>query len=124
MDKLIAHTLKEGLIPPVVMEFPGITASGGYSSSASESSSFKYGYFDETVNSVEMVLGNGEVVRASREDHPGLFKGAASALGTSGITILVELRLLSAKQFVHTLYHHTNNVKDTIDKLKGRDYEP
>jgi len=29
MDRLIEETLKYGLIPPVVMEFPGITAGGG-----------------------------------------------------------------------------------------------
>jgi FAD/FMN-containing dehydrogenase len=58
MDKLVEATLEYGLIPPVVMEFPGITVGGGYAGSAGESSSFKYGYFDQTVNSVEIVLAN------------------------------------------------------------------
>ena len=31
MDMLVNVTLQHGLIPPVVMEFPGITAGGGYS---------------------------------------------------------------------------------------------
>ena len=30
MDRLVEATLKHGLVPPVVMEFPGITAGGGY----------------------------------------------------------------------------------------------
>jgi Delta24-sterol reductase len=30
MDKLVEETLKYGLVPPVVMEFPGITVGGGY----------------------------------------------------------------------------------------------
>lgn len=34
MDKLVAATLPHGLIPPVVMEFPGITAGGGYAGTA------------------------------------------------------------------------------------------
>jgi len=66
MDRLIEATLAHGLMPPVVMEFPGITAGGGFSGSAGESSSFKYGYFDQTVNWVEIVLGSGEIVRASK----------------------------------------------------------
>lgn len=66
MDRLIEATLAHGLMPPVVMEFPGITAGGGFSGSAGESSSFKYGYFDQTVNWVEIVLANGEIVRASK----------------------------------------------------------
>jgi Delta24-sterol reductase len=72
MDKLVEATLEHGLIPPVVMEFPGITVGGGYAGSAGESSSFKYGYFNQTVNSVEMVLANGEIVTASRTESPDL----------------------------------------------------
>lgn len=66
MDRLIEATLAHGLIPPVVMEFPGITAGGGFFGSAGGSSSFEYGYFDQTVNWVEIVLANGEIVRASK----------------------------------------------------------
>ena len=94
MDKLVKATLHHGLIPPVVMEFPGITVGGGYSGSAGESSSFKYGYFDQTVNSVEMVLGDEEVVNASKTERPELFKGAAGALRTLGIVTQIELQLV------------------------------
>ena len=30
MDKLVGATLKHGLLPPIVMEFPGITVGGQY----------------------------------------------------------------------------------------------
>lgn len=59
MDRLAETSLKYGLIPPVVMEFPGITAGGGYAGTSGESSSFKHGFFDRTVNFIEMVLANG-----------------------------------------------------------------
>ncbi|KAH8802443.1 hypothetical protein F5884DRAFT_846635 [Xylogone sp. PMI_703] len=114
MDRLVEATLEHGLIPPVVMEFPGITVGGGYAGSAGESSSFKYGYFDQTVNSVEMVLANGEIVTASKNERPDLFKAAAGALGTLGITTLIELQLLPAKKFVKTTYHRKNSIHDTI----------
>jgi hypothetical protein len=35
MDALITMTLKYGLLPPLVMEFPGITAGGAFRASAS-----------------------------------------------------------------------------------------
>ncbi|KAI1169645.1 FAD-binding domain-containing protein [Nemania sp. FL0916] len=117
MDKLIAATLQHGLIPPVVMEFPGITVGGGYNGSAGESSSFKHGYFDETVRSVEMILGNGDIVTASKTENPDLFRGAAGALGTLGITTLLELNLIPAKRFVHTFYRRTASIKETIDLI-------
>jgi len=46
MDKLVEATLQYGLIPPVVMEFPGITAGGGFAGTSGESSSFRHGFFD------------------------------------------------------------------------------
>jgi Delta24-sterol reductase len=124
MDKLVAATLEYGLIPPVVMEFPGITVGGGYAGSAGESSSFRYGYFDQTVNSVEMVLANGDIVQASRTERPELFKAAAGALGTLGITTLLELQLLPAKKFVKTTYHRTNNIHDTIQAIRQETESP
>ncbi|TEY38114.1 hypothetical protein BOTCAL_0497g00040 [Botryotinia calthae] len=118
MDRLIEATLKHGLIPPVVMEFPGITVGGGYAGSAGESSSFKYGYFDQTINSVEMILANGEVVTASRSQNVDLFKGAAGAMGTLGIATLIELQLIPAKRFVQLTYERKSSVKETIKGVK------
>ncbi|OKL63837.1 hypothetical protein UA08_00771 [Talaromyces atroroseus] len=117
MDKLVEATLEYGLIPPVVMEFPGITVGGGYAGSAGERSSFRYGYSDQTVNSVEMVLAIG-IVTASRNERPELFKAAGGALGTLGITTLLELQLLPAKKFVKTTYYRSNNVHDTIKVIR------
>ncbi len=51
MDSLVEATLQHGLIPPVVMEFPGITVGGGFAGTSGESSSFRYRSFDRsTVN--------------------------------------------------------------------------
>lgn len=41
MDSLVEATLLYGLVPPVVMEFPGITAGGGFAGTGGESSSCK-----------------------------------------------------------------------------------
>ncbi|KAF4122124.1 FAD/FMN-containing dehydrogenase [Geosmithia morbida] len=124
MDKLVEQTLPHGLVPPVVMEFPGITAGGGYAGTAGESSSFRHGFFDDTIRSVEMVLGNGEVVRASREERADLFKGAAGAVGTLGTTTLIELNLIKAKRYVHTRYHRVNSVSEAVARLKKETADP
>ncbi|EME40739.1 hypothetical protein DOTSEDRAFT_90871 [Dothistroma septosporum NZE10] len=118
MDRLVEETLKYGLVPPVVMEFPGITVGGGYAGTAGESSSFKYGFFNETLNKVEMVLANGEKVSASEEQNPDLFHGAAGAVGTLGVTTVVELRLKKATKFVEATYHPVTSMRDAITKLQ------
>ena len=118
MDKLVDCTLKYGLVPPVVMEFPGITVGGGYSGTSGESSSFRHGFFDQTIESVEMVLGNGEVVRASESEREDLFRGAAGALGTLGVTTAVELRLKEAKGWVETKYTRVGGMEEAVKVLK------
>ncbi|KAI1768544.1 FAD-binding domain-containing protein [Hypoxylon sp. FL1150] len=132
MDRLVEHTLKDGLVPPVVMEFPGITVGGGYAGTAGESSSFRHGYFDENVASVEMVLPSGEVVLVRPEEgseYADLFRGAAGALGTLGVATLLELRLVKAKRFVRTTYRRTSSIAEAVKIIreecaeeKGNDY--
>jgi len=126
MDRLAETTLKYGLIPPVVMEFPGITVGGGYAGTSGESSSFKYGFFDRTINYVEMILADGEIVTASRTERADLFHGAAGACGSLGITTLVELQLIEAKKYVETTYHPVASMPAAVGRIqqftKAEDY--
>ncbi|KAH7030471.1 hypothetical protein B0J12DRAFT_583389 [Macrophomina phaseolina] len=118
MDRLVEETMKYGLVPPVVMEFPGITVGGGYAGTSGESSSFKHGFFDRTINWVEMILASGEVVKASRLERADLFHGAAGAAGSLGTTTLVELRLKDARKFVETTYHPVSSIAEAIAKCR------
>ncbi|KAI9847966.1 MAG: hypothetical protein M1837_001483 [Sclerophora amabilis] len=124
MDRLVEATMKYGLVPPVVMEFPGITVGGGFAGTSGESSSFKHGFFDRTLNYVEMVLANGDVVIASEKERPDLFHGAAGAVGTVGVTTLVELRLKEAKTYVETTYHPIATTAEAILKIEQLTADP
>lgn len=124
MDRLVEATLPHGLVPPIVMEFPGITAGGGFAGTAGESSSFRHGFFDETINNVEMVLGNGDVVKASREERADLFRGAAGAVGTLGVTTLMELKLIEARKYVRTTYHRTSSIAEAVARVRAETEDP
>ena len=118
MDQLVEATLPHGLIPPVVMEFPGITVGGGFAGTAGESSSFKYGFFDRTTNWIEIVLANGEVVKASEDERTDIFHGAAGSFGTLGVLTLLEIRLTQAKKYVELTYHPVKSVADSVQKAQ------
>ena len=118
MDRLVETKMKYGLIPPVVMEFPGITVGGGYSGTSGESSSFRHGFFDRTINYVEMVLANGEIIMASRTERSDLFHGAAGACGSLGITTMVELQLIDAKKYVETTFHPVTSMPAAVEKIQ------
>ena len=118
MDRLVEATIPHGLIPPVVPEFPGITVGGSYAGTAGESSSFKHGFFDRTINKVEMVLADGTIVEASEKEREDLFRGSAGAVGSLGVTTAVELKLMRAKKWVETTYHPIRSVSEAVRKVK------
>ncbi|KAN0116940.1 FAD-binding domain containing protein [Hyaloscypha variabilis] len=119
MDLLVQTTLKHGIIPPVVPEFPGITVGGAFSGTAGESSSFKYGYFDRIVNSIEIILANGEITTASQTGkRKDLFNGTAGAFGTLGVLTLLEIQLIPAKRYVALTYIPVEDTKDAITTLR------
>lgn len=124
MDALVEATLKHGLIPPVVMEFPGITVGGGFAGTAGESSSFRYGFFDRTINWIEMVVPNGEVVRASPTERTDLFYGAASSFGTLGVTTLLEVQLIEAKAYVALTYHSVSSISEAQKEIEKATNDP
>lgn len=121
MDSLVQATLRHGLIPAVVPEFPAITVGGAYAGTAGESSSFKWGFFDRLVRKVEVVLADGRVVEASSEDggrEKELFERIASTMGTIGVVTAVEVKLERAKRFVKTRFVKVGGMEEATRMIK------
>lgn len=123
MDQLVRETMKRGLIPPVVMEFPGITVGGGIQGGAGESSSYKEGLFHEICLSYEMVLGNGELMTVSREEHPDLFWGTACSYGTLGVITLAKVKLVPATKYVQLTYTRVRSLQESIERVRAVSHE-
>lgn len=111
MDQLVEATLKYGLVPPVVPEFPGITVAGAFSGTAGESSSFKHGFFDACVNCIEIILGNGTKRHASPTEASDLFYSAAGAFGTLGVITGLELQLKPTSQNIEVISFGRSSLK-------------
>ncbi|KAL5114479.1 hypothetical protein ACEQ8H_007622 [Pleosporales sp. CAS-2024a] len=118
MDALVRETIKAGLLPPVVMEFPGITVGGGFVGTAGESSSFKHGFFDRSVLSAEVVLADGTLVTSSATENPDLFEGLRGSFGTLGVLTMVEMQLLPLQSKVEVRYIPTVDAKDIMAELQ------
>lgn len=118
MDALVAATTAEGFLPPVVMEFPGITVGGGFVGTAGESSSFKYGFFDRTVVRAEVVLADGTLVNCSASENTELFEGLRGSFGTLGVLTLVEVMLVPLKSWVEITYRPTTSSAQAMETLQ------
>jgi delta24-sterol reductase len=123
MDALVRETIKAGFLPPVVMEFPGITVGGGFVGTAGESSSFKHGFFDRTVLSAQVVLADGTLVTASTSENTELFEGLRGSFGTLGVLTLVEMQLVPLKSMVEVTYHPTSSLEDASNKMQQQTAE-
>lgn len=118
MEQLVDLTMQSGLMPQVTMDFPGLTCGGGFAGNGRASNSFKYGNFERTVTSIEIVLGNGKRVTASCTENTDLFEGAAGTLGTLGVITLLEVRLVKAKKFVQLTYLPVKSVSEAVQELE------
>jgi len=117
MDLLLKETLKEGLIPQVVMEFPGITVAGGIQGGAGESSSFKYGIFNSIANWYEIILADGSVTKASKDENPDLFWGCAGSYGTLGVISAIEINLIPSRKYVELEYIPVNSYEQSVSLI-------
>jgi FAD/FMN-containing dehydrogenase len=64
-EALVDETLKFGLLPAVVPQLKTITVGGAVSGLGIESSSFKFGLVHETVEKMEILLGDGRLLTCS-----------------------------------------------------------
>lgn len=116
LDKLVEATMAHNMIPPVVPEFPGITVGGAAVGTAGESSSFKHGFVDATIDRFQIVLADGTIAFASKEENPELFGGIPSSFGTLGVITLIEMRLVAAKKYVSLTYHPVTSFPEVISR--------
>ncbi|KPI38712.1 Delta(24)-sterol [Cyphellophora attinorum] len=118
MDELVAAAQKEGFLPQVVPELMGITAGGAFSGTAGESSSYIHGLFEETVAEIEIIVGDGTILKASANENAELWEGACSSMGTLGIITLLEVKLVPAKKYVQLDLRRANGIVDAMAKME------
>jgi delta24-sterol reductase len=118
MDRLVDAALVYGLVPPVIPEFPSITAGGAVQGGAAESSSFKYGGFHDACSEYEIILGDGTKVTASAEENTDLFYGITSSYGSIGIITRLKLHLIPATKKIRVKYHRVSSYSQAVEIIK------
>jgi delta24-sterol reductase len=71
-----------------------------------------------------MILGSGEVVWASAEEHRDLFFTAAGSCGSLGVITLLEMELIEARTHVELQYIAVGSVEDAVQQLRKYQIEP
>ncbi|KAG8531289.1 uncharacterized protein KY384_004001 [Bacidia gigantensis] len=116
LGALLDGSLEYSLMPPVMPELPDMSIGGAYSGQAGQSSCFKWGIFDQTVQAIEMILADGSIRTSSRSREPELLEHAAGAFGTLGIVTKLVVTLVPAPKFVELTYHTISSMQDASTK--------
>lgn len=117
-ETLVDAALEHGCLPAVVPELKSITVGGGFTGVAIESSSFIYGLVHETITEADILLANGEVVTATRDNqYQDLFFGFPNTYGSLGYALRIKMKLIKAKPYVKLTHLHFKDANTYFSEL-------
>jgi FAD/FMN-containing dehydrogenase len=99
-ESLVAATLARGLMPLVVPQLKTITLGGAVTGLGIESSSFRSGLPHESVQEMDILVGSGELITASRGQNSDLFYGFPNSYGSLGYAVRLRIELEEVHPFV------------------------
>jgi FAD/FMN-containing dehydrogenase len=101
-EDLCDATLGHRLMPLVVPQLKTITLGGAVTGLGIESTSLRNGLPHESVTEMEILTGDGRVVRATGDnEHADLFRGFPNSYGTLGYALSLTIDLEPVQPFVH-----------------------
>ncbi len=104
--------LERDCMPLVVPQLKSITIGGAVSGIGIESSSFRYGLPHESVQSLDILLSDGEVITCTADnEHADLFFGIPNSYGTLGYILKLTAETRPVKPFVE-LRHSRHSTAD------------
>lgn len=117
-EDLVRETLRFQLMPAVVPQLKSITVGGAIAGIGIESSSFRYGFVHETVQDLDILLSDGRVVVASRDnEHRDLFLGFPNSYGTLGYALRATITLIPVQRFVKLTHRRYTTFPAYFDAL-------
>jgi len=117
-EDLVAATLPCGLSPLVVPQLKTITLGGAVSGLGIESASFRNGLPHESVLEMDILTGAGELLTASRNQHPDLFRSFPNSYGTLGYSTRLRIELEPVAPFVALRHVRFRSVPEMIAAME------
>jgi FAD/FMN-containing dehydrogenase len=113
-EDLVAATLPFGLSPLVVPQLKTITLGGAVTGLGIESASFRNGLPHESVLEMDILTGAGELLTASPQQHPDLYRAFPNSYGTLGYSTRLRIELEQIKPFVALRHVRFNSLTDLV----------
>lgn len=130
MGQITRVTVPMNLSLAVVAEFDDLTVGGLINGYGIEGSSHIYGLFSDTVVSMKLVLADGLVVRATKDnEYSDLFYTVPWSQGTLGFLVSAEIKLIPVKEYMKLTYNPSRGTLQELaqayaDSFAPRDGDP
>lgn len=125
MGQITKATCPMNLSLAVAPEFDDLTVGGLINSYGISGGSHIYGLFSDTVVSVEVVLADGQVVRATKDnEHSDLFYGMPWSQGTIGLLVSAEIKLIPVKEYMRLTYTPVRGTLKEITEAYADSFVP
>ena len=98
----------------VLPELDDLTVGGLICGCGVESSSHRFGMFQETLVRAELVMADGQLVSCSAEENRDLFYSVPWSHGTVGFLVAAELCIIPSKPWVRLEYHPCHTIAETL----------
>ncbi|XP_073016554.1 delta(24)-sterol reductase-like isoform X2 [Primulina eburnea] len=127
MGQISRVTVPMNLSLAVVAELDDLTVGGLINGYGIEGSSHIYGLFSDTVVAYEIVLADGRLVRATKDnEYSDLYYAIPWSQGTLGLLVAAEIKLIPIKEYMKLTYKPVvGNLKELaqayVDSLAPRD---
>ena len=117
-EDLVDATLGHGLMPKVVPQLKTITLGGAVTGLGIESTSLRSGLPHESVTEMEILTGDGRVLRATADnEHADLFRGFPNSYGTLGYALSLTIELEPVQPFVHLRHFPFGSADACMDAI-------
>ncbi len=118
MGYITQYLLPKGYALAIQVEMEDLTIGGVCMGAGMETTSHRLGLIQETVVAFEMVLSDGRLVRASKDENTDLYYALPWSHGTLGFLVAVEVKIVPIKPYIHTTYIPCHSQEEYCTKMK------
>ena len=118
-EDLTRECLAHGVMPAVVPQLKTITLGGAVAGVGIESTSHRHGLVHDTMLELDVLLGDGRIVRCTRDnEHADLFFGFPNSYGTLGYALRVKAKTIPVQpyvQLIHVPFSHFGELERYLE---------
>jgi len=116
--------IERGWTLPVVPELDDLTIGGLVMGGGIETTSHKYGLFQYTCKSYELVVSDGSVVECNQDNEPELYMAIPFSYGTLGFLTAVTLDIVPYKPYLRLTYQPVYSLNQLTEEFASACHDP